>query len=40
MPDDADSITKQRENVSNTLAAMGQAMNESKPKPRKKPKPA
>lgn len=40
MPEDTDSITKQRENVSNTLAAMGQAMKESKPKPRKKPKPA
>lgn len=40
MPDDIDSIAKQRASVSSALASMGAAMKDSKPKPRKKPKPA
>jgi hypothetical protein len=40
MPDDEDSIAKQRASVSNALASMGVQMKESKSKPTKKPKPA
>lgn len=40
MPDDEDSIARQRASVSIALASMGAQMKDTKPKPRKKPKPA